>query len=190
MNKTIGTFLLIYLLLSVVNTYGQKTYEIYKDDSLHFYFKELGTENGFYYNPHNMKDSLDDGIYLFYNVEKKDSLSPKKRIIYRGEYVNNCKNGCFEMNSYFYKKRNKTQKLEYKHVCHYKDGKKDGTEEAYHIEYNIVRSYSVIMSDYSEYKNGELNGLSISYYRGRPTKIIMYEMGEEKEVLMNRILYK
>jgi hypothetical protein len=186
MIRKTNIIILIFFCFFYYNLNAQKHYEIYEDDSVHIYFKTLGLENGFYYCPDNMNDFLADGVYLFYNVKKKDSLSDKKEVIYRGEYRNNLKHGRFEACRYFYNKKTKNQELRYRHICDYKNGKKEGIEEVCHVSYYAFNSYLVSTQYYGEFKDGKKHGLFIHSYNGIIFNVEVYENGELKEVLLKR----
>ena len=162
-----------------VSLYAQNIYDIYKDDSI---FIEIPSFPRIY----NSKDSLEDGIYLFYNVSRKDSTSVKKKVIYRAEYFNGLKHGVFESFYYSYNKKKKRQELIRYHICDYKDGEKDGIEEICYVSYYAFNSYLVSTNYYGEFKDGKKHGLFIHSYNGIIIYVELYENGELKEVLLKR----
>jgi len=180
MKKIILNTLTLSLILSY--SFGQKTYEIYQNDYVQTYFKQLGKENGFYYNGNNMKDSLPDGTYILYDVKRKDSLSNYKNILIRGQYKNFKKEGQFETMAYITEKKGKC-KINYQHTCNYKNGEKNGIEE----EYNFCSFYysSKIMRFHGEYIEGKKQGLFMYFESGSPIKVIVYENDTIKQVLLD-----
>lgn len=175
--------ILFSLLFLFKYSYNQQVFKIYNDDSISQYFKELGKNNGYYRSYNNIKDSLPDGIYLFYDVKRKDSLSKTKNIIIKAQYENNCKVGLFEFNGYSYDK-NGGSELRNKEQCSYKNGKKDGIEECYNY-YPSKPSVSII-NFYGEYLEGKKNGLFMYFKLGYPTDIIIYENDSIKKILLKR----
>lgn len=161
------------------NLFSQNIVKLYKDDTSYLILPNK--ENGYQYN---LKDSLLDGVYVLFDVLRKDSLSREKNILLKGEFKNRLKEGKFESYAYVYDKTLELFKTTYKHFIHYKSNKKEGKE----LEYNIItlsegRSYN-IMIFYGEYLNGKKNGLFMFYDSGFPSKVILFENDLEKNVLM------
>jgi len=126
---------------------------------------------------------LPDGIYKFFDVNRKDSLSKKKNIILSGQYINYRKAGRFERNQYIYNKKEKIYKLSYQHFCNYKDGKKNGIEEEYNFcSQNITQK---IMMFHGEYFEDKKQGLFMFFELGSPIKIELYENNDIKQVLFD-----
>ena len=175
-------FLISYISFCSWYSFSQKVYEIYKDDSISQYFKKLGKENGFYYDIINLKDSLPDGKYIFYNVSHKDSLSKNKNISIKGQYKNFRKDGEFVMTTYiFQKKRNRK---DYQHICHFKDGKKDGVEKECNF-YPALNHQLKVIRFYGEYLDGKKNGLFMYYESGNPTKVEIFDNDTLKQILLD-----
>jgi len=169
-------------LFSTSNTVSQITFEIFRDDSLHIYFNELGREHGYFYNHENLKDSLPDGTYIFYNVKRKDSLVNHKNVWIIGHYYNLSKSGKFVTSSYTYRKRKYV--LDSRHISHYEKGKKNGIEIKYN-SYEIGRFPVKIMSIYAEYSEGKKDGLFMSFELGKLRQVYIFENDTIKDVLFD-----
>lgn len=178
----IKNILLIQIILSTFCSFGQQIYKIYQDDSLHLYFKQLGKENGFFYDIDNLKDSLSDGKYVFYDVLRKDSLSKDKNILIKGQYKDFRKVGEFVTTSYIFQKKTKTYRLDYQHICHFKEGKKNGKEEKYNF-YPFHNKLLKLMIFYGEFLDGKKNGLFMYYELGEPIKVLVYKNDEISLIL-------
>lgn len=161
-------------------SHSQTVFEIYQDDSLSRYFNSKSEKSESYYNgAKSLKDSLPDGIYLFYDVNKKDSLSKKKNILVQGEYLQNVKNGLFQSNSYTYNKKKKAFVLIYRYQVSFSMGVKDGVEEEYKLHYTNDTHHFLPLF-YCIYADGKKNGYEIEYYLGYPSKISLFSSGNLK----------
>jgi len=176
----IFTFSIVFISNNV--SQAQNIFKIYKDDSLELYFKERGNKNGFFFSINNLRDTLPDGKYIFYNVSKKDSLSKHKEVWIECQYVSNQKSGKFEETNYRYPKRKKAV-ITYKHICYYKSGEKEGIEEEYMIsDYNGTKLKVFIF--FGEYKKGLKDGVFIYFTDGYPSKVVLYRNGIEEKILI------
>jgi hypothetical protein len=169
-NKLTTSFI---VLLCIFNVHSQKVINIYKNDSLSSFFIKEGYYNGvFNYSAQLLKDSLPDGKYYFYDVDRKDSLSLEKKIIIRAEYKNGKKNGIFENHTYFENSKKKCLQYVSTWSCKYVQGLKDGIEESY-VYYLSTKIYAPEF--YYEYLMGKKNGLCILYYNAAPYKLSIYD---------------
>ena len=169
-NKKI--FIILYVIFLSGFVFGQNKHIIFLDDTI--YFKKRNCENGFYYN---LKDSLPDGLWLLYDVNKKDSSSKDKEILIKGKYKKNLKEGTFEINFYTYTDKKKIKQLNYQHICTYFSGKKNGVEEEFHI----FPGFQSLIS-HEEYYNGKKNGMFLSFANnGRISDIYYYNNDSLKE---------
>ncbi len=165
-------------------SHGQRVFKIYQDDSLSIYFNKLGYETGYYYNIDNLKDSLTDGTYLFYDVNKKDSNSTQKNILTKGQYRNYIKNGEFETATYNYQKKARKYRIAFTHKCNFKDGLKEGVEEKYcYCPFNGCASKNLIF--YGVYVDGKKNGLFMIFENGSPVEIAIYEKDKLTKLLLH-----
>ncbi|MGV3632539.1 MAG: hypothetical protein ACO1O6_15125 [Bacteroidota bacterium] len=170
---------------------GQTTFEFYKDDSIQQFFKSLPYEGRYFNDLNNLKDTLGDGIYIFYDVKRKDAKH--KNIWIKGEYKNGVKEGTFETNNYGFSKK-KRHTLQSQHTCSYKNGLKHGIEkeanilkEAIYDKTNPEFYYSshIQLKSYSEYQNGKLHGLHMEFDNGNPIRVYKYENDEIIEKLLH-----
>lgn len=175
----LSKFFAIVVLFLCVHSVSQcqTVFEIYQDDDRSIYFNPISEQSeSFYYGAKSLKDSLPDGIYIFFDVNKKDSLSKKKNILFRGEYFQNVKNGLFQSNTYTYDKKKKAFVLVYRYQVSFSMGLKDGVEEEYKLHYtNNNHHFSPLF--YCEYTDGKKNGYEIEYYLGYPSKISLLSSG-------------
>lgn len=184
--------LLSFFSIVIVNSilsFGQTTHEYYLDDSIQKFFKSLPDEEGRYYKDlTNLKDSLSDGVYIFYDVKRKDAK--KGNIWIKGQYKNGVKEGLFEKN--FYVGRGKKSQLRGQHLCTYKNGLKHGIDQEYNLskgakyEYTkneFHRSNNIQLNTYAEYKFGKLDGLYMFFNNGHPIRVYVYENDILKTVL-------
>ena len=174
----------MYCLLFTAKSFGQnKIFVIYQDDSIQNFFKERNKINGFYYDINNLKDSLQDGTYIFYNVRRQDSLL--KQIFLKGQYLNNKKEGRFECFYYLYKSKKRIVGKSSQHVCNFKHGVMNGIEEE-NIFCNSGKYSSIIMVSHREYFDGKKDGLFMFFENGYPTNVSIYKNDSLINVLMNR----
>lgn len=170
---------------------GQTTFEFYKDDSIQRFFKPLPYDGRFFNDLNNLKDTLPDGIYIFYDVYRKDAK--KRNIWIKGEYINGVKEGIFETNKFGFSRKTR-HVLQSQHTCTYKNGLKHGIEK----EANILKEAIYDKTDprfyyaahiqlilYSEYQNGKLHGLHMEFDNGNPVRVYKYENDEIKEKLLD-----
>jgi hypothetical protein len=115
------TAALILFLIYVNLPLQAQTINVYIDDAL--YINPNKETDGFI----DLKDSLPDGNYVIYNVNRKDENSKKKRIILTGSYLHSNRNGDFIYSDYGI---NKSIPHAQKAV-NYKNGLKDGIEEMF-----------------------------------------------------------
>jgi hypothetical protein len=183
MNRIILSLVITLLFPSL--SISQMVFNLYQDDSLQNYFKDLGGDMGYYYNSNNLKDSLPDGTYFFYDVARKDSSSNKRNIIIMGHYLNSVKNGDFMTRTFFYEKKTKSFKPHVTQKCRYKDGKKNGVDEKFiHFSRNSTEYVTLIY--YGEYNDGKKNGLFMNFEDGYPVDVTLYENDELVKVIINR----
>ncbi len=143
----------LILILFSIKTQSQVVHQIYRDDTCFREMKSDVTFEKFYY--FNLKDSLPDGIWIVYDVDRRDSLVKHKKIISSVLYENHKKEGLLEMYSYSpYKKKEKV--LYY--VCNYKNGLKHGAEEQYLIIEDTIFKY---LRYHGEYFKGKKDGCFI-----------------------------
>lgn len=166
-------FLLNFILFLSGYVCGQNTHTIFLDDSI--YLKKRNSENGFYYN---LKDSLPDGLWLLYDVNKKDSSSKFKSVLLKGNYKNFLKEGIFEINYYSYSGKKKIKKLTYQHICTYFNDKKNGVAEEFHI-FSDTR---LLLISHCEYYNGKKNGVFVNFEsNGKISDVSIYANDSLKE---------
>jgi hypothetical protein len=177
--QTKNNVIRIIILLISIELYSQnKTNEfyIYKDDTC--YIKKALVGDKFFY--YSFNDSLKDGRWFVYNIQRKDSSSSYKRVILKGLFKNNKREGLFETFEYF--PNNETENTHY-YFCSYKDGKKHGVEEEYFI-YKIPNIRTLLF--HGEYNNGKEDGCFINIEKdGYLSRQSHYKNG----VLLNSAIY-
>ena len=159
---------------------AQNVVEIYQDDSLSCYFKKLSKKNGFYYQIITFKDSLPDGLYYLYDVDKKKCKQKSKKVILSGQFVNGKKQGVFkQVKLLFNEKGYSTEMI---HVCNYVEGKKHGVDEKYYIiKFRNVSFKSMIYEH--EFNMDKKEGVWIEYTKGKPVEIIKYSQDIKQTVI-------
>ncbi|MBI5539677.1 MAG: hypothetical protein HY951_06430 [Bacteroidia bacterium] len=166
--------LFIFFLTSLI-VQSQNIFKIFKDDTI--FIKKKGLLDGFNYS---LKDSLPDGKYILFNLEKKDSSSENLVINFQGEYKERLKEGEFiQIN---YNVNNGKLTPSYIRQCNYKTGLKNGIEESWwYCKHGL--EYNIIMEFRGEYKQGRKNGLFLYYDEGCLNKIIEYENDSLKRIV-------
>lgn len=168
--------------------FGQITYQICLDDSIDNYFKPNERYKSIY-DIDNLKDSLPDGIYIFYDVKRKNIK--KGNIMIKGEYKNGVKVGLFE--KIFFVGSGKKSQIKSQHLCTFKNGLKHGIDQEYNFgkgakyEYTkneFHRSNDIQLNTYAEYQFGKLNGLFMYFTNGHPIRIYIYE----NDILKTKLL--
>ena len=151
--RIVTKILIVCLITLIINLYGYKIYcqnihHIYRDDTCF-----INTKDKTYY--YSFKDSLPDGKWIIYNVDRKDSLSKCKKIASKGNFKNQKKEGLFEM--YNYSSFRKKEIVNY-YICYYKNGLKHGAEEEYLIIEDTIIKH---LKYHGEYFKGEKDGCFI-----------------------------
>lgn len=185
--------ILLFCLFQFIGFYflGQTTYEFYLDDSIQKYF--VASKYGIAYDINTLKDSLPDGLYVFYDVRRKKMK--KRNIMIKGEYKNGVKEGRFEKNDFdHYDRKSKKYTISYQHSCNYLNGKKNGVDIEFYLEkgavYERINSiYSIYngidLVTYCEYTNGMKNGLYMNFSgSGHPLQILIFENDKIKTKLL------
>lgn len=145
--KKLLLYCLVFLFFNHV--FGQRTISVFLDDTLF-----LKKNNCISMSPNfcDFKDSLPDGLYVLYNVFRKDSSSEKTELL-RCNFIKNRKEGLYE--------RTYILSSTCKNICHYSYGKKNGADDTYFIDRRDSSRY--IFSSHGEYFNGKKHGLFIKY---------------------------
>lgn len=161
----------LVLLISLISFSQQDTIKIYSDDDQSIYFDT--TKVGYYNNMDRLSDSLTDGVYIFLDRSKKDIKHAKPRLV--AVYKNSLRHG--EFISFTYEHSGK-RRLVYKRVCSFKKGKKEGVDQSYELRW-CDKSYKIIHETYSTYKYGKRDGISIQFWQGLATNVLVYNDGVE-----------
>ncbi|MBX7205713.1 MAG: hypothetical protein K1X81_09860 [Bacteroidia bacterium] len=117
-------------------------------------------------------DTLPDGVYIQYDVMRKDRNKKGKHILVIGQFKNKLKDGKFEINHYGYFKEKKEWRVNQQYICNYKYGVKDGLECNYYIWYGGLSRKVMIFQ--GEYLVGKRNGLFLYYEYGSLMKAEVY----------------
>jgi hypothetical protein len=170
------------------NFFGQITFLICLDDSINSYFK-LNERFTNIYDIDYLKDSLPDGIYIFYDVKRKNIK--KGNIMIKGEYKNGVKEGLFEKN--FFVGSGKKSIIKSQHLCTFKNGLKHGIDQEYnfgkgskyqHTKNEFHLANNIQLNTYAEFQFGKLNGLFMYFNNGHPIRIYIYE----NDILKTKLL--
>lgn len=140
------------MVLLTTLVYCQEIKYLFMDDTS--YYKVL-KEDGYRSYCCDLNDSLPDGIYILFDVKRHESSNPNKRVIAKCQYLNNRKNGMYELSPIL---------SPYLHIItSYSNGIKNGSEDIFFV--NKCDSDRIDMVYHGEYLNGMREGEFIYYDR-------------------------
>lgn len=147
--------------------FSSQTFKIYKDDKKYSEVLEKVKKNQFDPFVQDFKDTLPDGTYLLYNINRKEVKKENQSILIKGSYKNHLRHGTFEYYNLYSKESNPKPFL----ILNYKFGELSGS----------CCKNSAGEKEMSFYQSGVLHGFYYVYDKNENIKkISLYENGELK----------
>ena len=146
--KRFSGFLALFLLSIFIHC--QEVENIFLDDTVYYSVK---SGDGYYSYCYELNDSLPDGMYILYDVNRDEESNPNKRIIAKCQYTKNKKQGVYERSPIIFPSL--------RIISSYSNGIKNGSEDIYYLNKSDSNRLDLVF--HGEYYNGMRDGVFIYY---------------------------